>query len=374
MPTTENSSAGKTFSMSRWAMMLPIVARRSPAITTPPGKVAATIVVPCGARSAALPAGSERRAGSRSGACGDQEVGERGGARLHVGSRESRASCSLAALLDERLHEVLGVRLEHVVDLVEDRVDVVVERFLALGDVGLGGRLGRSPRPPRTCAAASAPGPSIVEKPSDVSCRRERCANSSRAVSQRSISAPTWALLPRSGSMVGTRCSDSRPGRSKMTESQDAAATCVGVLLQAPAAEVGAGLLRRLGHRPLDLGVVEQPLDPAGLRPAGGRGPSPAGRRSTGSRSAAASRRPTRGRRGRGTARAACSFATQSSWSAQRHRVALEPVEHGLPAGEHVERLVVGVGAAAGPRRTSWPGRGTPSAAGRRSAGDRPTA
>ena len=68
MPTQENSSAGKTFSMSRWAMMLPIVARRSPAITTPPSNVAATIVVPCGARSPALPSGSERRLGSSSGA------------------------------------------------------------------------------------------------------------------------------------------------------------------------------------------------------------------------------------------------------------------------------------------------------------------
>ena len=59
---TENSSAGKTFSMSRWAMMLPIVARRSPAMTTPPGKVAATIVVPCGARSPASPGGHARGA------------------------------------------------------------------------------------------------------------------------------------------------------------------------------------------------------------------------------------------------------------------------------------------------------------------------
>jgi hypothetical protein len=33
---SEYSSAGKTFSMSRWAMMLPMVARRSPAMTTPP--------------------------------------------------------------------------------------------------------------------------------------------------------------------------------------------------------------------------------------------------------------------------------------------------------------------------------------------------
>ena len=49
----------------------------------------------------------------------------------------SPASCSLATLLDERLHEVLGVALEDVVDLVEDRVDVLVELLLALGDVGL---------------------------------------------------------------------------------------------------------------------------------------------------------------------------------------------------------------------------------------------
>jgi hypothetical protein len=48
-------------------MMLPIVARRSPAITTPPSKVAATIVVPCGASTPA--GGGVRRAGSRSGAC-----------------------------------------------------------------------------------------------------------------------------------------------------------------------------------------------------------------------------------------------------------------------------------------------------------------
>src|SRR4051812_17725004 len=49
---------------------------------------------------------------------------------------------SLSALLDERLHEVLGVGLEDVVDLVEDGVDVVVQGFLALGDIGLGRDLG----------------------------------------------------------------------------------------------------------------------------------------------------------------------------------------------------------------------------------------
>ena len=66
MPTTEKSSAWKTFSMSRWAMMLPIVARRSPAMTTPEACVTATIVVPCGASTE--PAGKVRLAGSRSGA------------------------------------------------------------------------------------------------------------------------------------------------------------------------------------------------------------------------------------------------------------------------------------------------------------------
>ena len=44
----ENSSLRYTFSMSRCAIMFPAVARRSPAMTTPPLNAAATIVVPCG--------------------------------------------------------------------------------------------------------------------------------------------------------------------------------------------------------------------------------------------------------------------------------------------------------------------------------------
>ncbi len=67
MPTAENSSAGKTFSMSRWAITFPMVARRSPASTTPESKVAATIVVPCGSSTAPLTAGSVRFPGSSSG-------------------------------------------------------------------------------------------------------------------------------------------------------------------------------------------------------------------------------------------------------------------------------------------------------------------
>ena len=63
---SEYSSAGNTFSISRCAMRLPIVARRSPAITTPPSKVTATIVVPCGT-SGTAPAGSARPAGQQRG-------------------------------------------------------------------------------------------------------------------------------------------------------------------------------------------------------------------------------------------------------------------------------------------------------------------
>src|SRR5258707_4224771 len=52
-----------------------------------------------------------------------------------------------------------------------------------------------------------------------------RAVTSSAAVAQRSRSSPTWAFVPRSGSRVGTRCRDSRPGMSKITESHEAAAT-----------------------------------------------------------------------------------------------------------------------------------------------------
>ena len=49
MPTAEYSSAGNTFSISRLAIIEPMVARRSPAMTMPPSNASATIVVPCGA-------------------------------------------------------------------------------------------------------------------------------------------------------------------------------------------------------------------------------------------------------------------------------------------------------------------------------------
>src|SRR3954453_9562830 len=68
MPMTDQESAAYTFSMSRLEIRLPMVARRSPPIRTPPSYVAATMVVACGGRSPTGRAGSARRPGSRSGA------------------------------------------------------------------------------------------------------------------------------------------------------------------------------------------------------------------------------------------------------------------------------------------------------------------
>ena len=48
MATAECRSAGKTFSMARCSMEFPAVARRSPAMTTPPSKRMDSTVVPWG--------------------------------------------------------------------------------------------------------------------------------------------------------------------------------------------------------------------------------------------------------------------------------------------------------------------------------------
>src|SRR5882757_6498928 len=58
--------------------------------------------------------------------------------RAHAVTPTVRCGATLlAALLHERPDEVLGVGFEHVVDLIEQRVNVLGELFLPLGDVGL---------------------------------------------------------------------------------------------------------------------------------------------------------------------------------------------------------------------------------------------
>ena len=175
-----------------------------------------------------MPGGTARDDGQQLGRLGADELGERRGAggEERVGQAGALAGVvtgSLPALLDERLHEVLGVGLQHVVDLVEDRVDVLVELFLALGDGRVGLDLGSLVRflgSLLRLLLLLVPCPDLSQ--SRLARERfEQLLGRVAAVDQR----PTCPRLPRSGSMVGTRCSDSRPGRSKITESHDAAAT-----------------------------------------------------------------------------------------------------------------------------------------------------
>src|SRR3954452_530708 len=159
IPTSEYSSAAKTFSMSRWAMRLPAVARRSPAMTTPSSYEAATMVVPCGTeRCSADRFGSRSGDAARTNSVNEEDPGavayrrmpctpadrsmlnvaprfEWGCLRPYLGGRRGRTVRSLAALLHERAHEVLGIRLQDVVDLVQDRVDVLGQLLVPLGDI-----------------------------------------------------------------------------------------------------------------------------------------------------------------------------------------------------------------------------------------------
>src|SRR4029453_14004011 len=145
-------------------MRLPIVARRSPPMMIPPSNAAVTIVVACGV-SGTSPAGSCRRPGSRCWAWtarksgNDDEPGGRKAAgspppgagsnagsvtdttlssRSHGPDGRGRDGSSLPTLLHEALHELLGVALEDLVDLVEDPVEAL---FPGLG-LGRGGHLG----------------------------------------------------------------------------------------------------------------------------------------------------------------------------------------------------------------------------------------
>src|SRR5882757_1094642 len=151
------------------------------------------------------------------------------------------SSGSLPTLLHEAADELLRVLLQHLVDLVKNRVDVLVEPFLALGDVFLRLDLldlflaGRPLRLlvllPAVFRHGTPPRTAVESRPTDSLMRPYPAAppvmvrTRSLAVSHWSSKAPTCALVPRKGSSVGIRCKDSLPGRSKITESQEAAAT-----------------------------------------------------------------------------------------------------------------------------------------------------
>src|SRR5690606_10684407 len=193
-----------------------------------------------------------------------------------------------AALLHVPPDELLGVLLQHGVDLVEDVVDLLGDlldafadlrvdlRGLRVLDLGVPARAaglrltsgvagshafllhhvvaqtyragvtgcpwfapaeprvgsGRADRAPQTSGRARAAAVRAVRYAharTDGAVRREaytrrgyspeRASSRSLADGQRSNSSPTWCRVPRSGSIIGTRTSDSRP-TSKITESQ----------------------------------------------------------------------------------------------------------------------------------------------------------
>src|SRR4051794_2948790 len=172
--------------------------------------------------------------------------------------RECRIMALLASLLHVLPHKFLTVLLEHLVDLVQERVDVLGHLLVALGDlrvdrgldlVGLLARAGGPLLPagvsrrhgclqvrarggsPSCCPESYSPTPTerVIRSGRG---RRSRqppviVSTSSCAVAEASNSAPTCSRVPRSGSIVGMRTRFSRP-RSKTTESHEAAATCAG--------------------------------------------------------------------------------------------------------------------------------------------------
>src|SRR5580658_10771561 len=140
--TAECRSAGNTFCIARWAMMLPSVARRSPAITTPSAKRSATTVVPWAT------AGTAPRSNSTGPGTGWKSSLRRiRAAKLGPGSspggKSGRPTRLLPALLDVVPDELLGVLLEHFVDLVEQVVELGLELLALGGRRGGLGLLGR---------------------------------------------------------------------------------------------------------------------------------------------------------------------------------------------------------------------------------------
>ena len=308
--------------MSRWAMMLPIVARRSPAITTPPGNVAATIVVPCGARSPALPCGSRHaRDGSRSGACSAEEVGERRRARASgtpPGSRgsahgghwppfwmndftKSSALVSSTSSISSRIASMssssASLRSATSVSVGVPRSpprssEDLLRLLLLLCHVDL--EL-LAPTSSRSTARSRRPVASASE-------RREQLLGGVAAVQQRAdVGLAAAQRVDRGHPLQRLAARAGRRSPSPTTRRRRGRRTSPG---SGRGSRPGCPPAGRASRASID-GVVEQPLDPAQPRPAGGRAPSRAGCRRTAGRSAAAWRRPTRGRRGRGTARAA---------------------------------------------------------------------
>src|SRR6195952_5849292 len=116
MATPLKRSAWTTFSMPRWLIRLPLVARRSPAMTTPSAKRRAMHVVACGCTSSMDPGATACPPPRRRSSSGKLEPGSSPGRKIGIDM------WLLAALLHVGLDEVLRIGFEDVVDLVEQVV------------------------------------------------------------------------------------------------------------------------------------------------------------------------------------------------------------------------------------------------------------
>src|SRR5664280_151483 len=130
---------------------------------------------------------------------------------------------SLTALLHETPDELLGVGLEHLVDLLQQRVDLGVAGLSRGGHRSCRLRYALVVRPvcPCTfltshgallssaCPAASTLGPDPDRSTLDCGPGQVPASAASRlrASGLRSRSAPTCSRVPRNGSRIGTRCS-----------------------------------------------------------------------------------------------------------------------------------------------------------------------
>ena len=124
--------------MARWAMMLPAVARRSPAMIDAVG-------VAQGHHRGGVrhrqrrprPRRHRRRAVGRVTGAGQPQQSDEVGPRVFVpGERAAAPPGLLPALLHVVAHELLGVVLEHLVDLVEQVVELGLDLLAALADAG----------------------------------------------------------------------------------------------------------------------------------------------------------------------------------------------------------------------------------------------
>src|SRR5215217_7462120 len=292
MATAEKSSAGNTFSMSRWAMVMPSVARRSPPMATPSANRTAATVVPCGT-SGTAPAPAARSSSSsgayaRSASTNDglNSFGPSNGFLTPASSRERPRPysppfwtyCFTNSSAFSSSTSSISSRRASSSSLSSSPFSVMS------GDAWASSCSASClPVARRFCSAPPPLSLAIVPPWTSVEAivsSRTPYSQAAPAVCGRGGSALEVAdqvLGGGAGVEDGCGVGGGAPGRLEHGDPLEGLAADVeddrvpagggdlgGVAGQAPAAEVGPGVLGGLGHRPGDLLLGDQPLDPAG--------------------------------------------------------------------------------------------------------------